>query len=577
VGPTWFSYGPVHAPPVQHPIRPARVSSGGCHASVGRHALRRETSVAPILFVLGLLLAAWLIWRPPSPDLAAQVYRAHLFSVDGFSIWDNSWYGGHYLPGYSLIAPALGSLLGVRWTGVVAVTLSTLIFRRLVTYCDGFRVAPATVLFALSATGDLFIGRVTFAVGVTFGLASVLAGVRGRSILSGAFSLICAAASPVAAAFLVLGACADLAANRAWRRAAVLAGPALGLVLGLVTLFPEGGYEPFALTSLVAAVAATGALIALLPPTDRLFRRLAGLYFAGLLLAYLVRSPVGSNAVRFGILFVPPALAGRVRVSDIQRVVLQARTALELRSRTAPPRGIPRAAATGLLSLLTAAVVLWQVTGPIDQSIGAALDPAAHYSFYVPAIDYLQSRSKGRAMRVEVPFTSSHWDAAILGQRFLLARGWERQLDTRYDALFYAPTLTAAAYHAWLSDNAVSFVALSSAPPDFSSVQEDALIRAGLPFLRLTYETPHWRIYAVLDAAPLASGPGHLASVDGDGFTLDAVRPGRFVVRIHYTPYWTTTTGAATMTPAPGGWTQVVVTRPGTVVVDAEFAPALHL
>ena len=105
------------------------------------------------------------------------------------------------------------------------------------------------------------------------------------------------------------------------------------------------------------------------------------------------------------------------------------------------------------MALLSSALVLWQIDGPLEQSIGASLEPASRYSFYVPAIDYLESHSGGAPMRIEVPFTKSHWDATILGERFDLARGWERQLDTRYDDLFYAPPLTARAYHAWLLGN----------------------------------------------------------------------------------------------------------------------------
>ena len=82
------------------------------------------------LLLLGGLLAVWFLWRPPSPDLAAAVYRVHLFSADGFSLWDNNWYGGHYLPGYSLVLAPLATLLGLYWTGVAAVTCSTLIFRK---------------------------------------------------------------------------------------------------------------------------------------------------------------------------------------------------------------------------------------------------------------------------------------------------------------------------------------------------------------------------------------------------------------------------------------------------------------
>ncbi len=36
-------------------------------------------------------------------------------------------------------------------------------------------------------------------------------------------------------------------------------------------------------------------------------------------------------------------------------------------------------------------------------------------------------------MRVEVPLTRSHWEAALLAPRVSLARGWEKQLDSRFD------------------------------------------------------------------------------------------------------------------------------------------------
>jgi hypothetical protein len=542
--------------------------------------------IAPVIAGLAVALAAWLVWRPPSPDLAAQVYRARLFSRAGFTIWDNAWYGGHYVPGYSLIFPPLASLIGVRPTGVIAVMCSTLLFWRIATRVEGFRARPATILFALGGTGDLLIGRVTFALGVTFGLASVLASMRGSRVGCVLGSLGCAAASPVAAAFLVLAGCADLTANRARGRAAMLCLPAICVVLGLVVLFPEGGYEPFALTSLVAAVSATAALLFLLGPADRMLRHLAFLYLTGLVLAFVLRTPMGGNAVRFGVLFVPAALAGRVRVADVQRAIGRASEALGSASEIArrssrrgrrPAAGgrrlaaIRRAPAAGLLALLAGAVVVWQVSGPIDQSVGAELNPASHYAFYAPAIAFLEKQDRGGAMRIEVPFTSSHWDATILARDFLLARGWERQLDTRYDALFYAPRLTATAYESWLVDNAVSYVAESNAPADFSSVQEDALIGTGLPFLRLVDRTANWRIYAVVGTRPLASGPGKLISVDADGFTLDAERAGDFVVRIHYTPDWTATSGRATIGPAPGGWTEVDVETAGIVSIDAQL------
>ena len=65
-----------------------------------------------------------------------------------------------------------------------------------------------------------------------------------------------------------------------------------------------------------------------------------------------------------------------------------------------------------------------------------------------------------------------------------LARGWEKQLEERYDGVLLEPGLTAAGYERWLHEQAVSYVALPDTPLDPSSAQEGRLIRGGLPYLR---------------------------------------------------------------------------------------------
>ena len=61
-----------------------------------------------------------------------------------------------------------------------------------------------------------------------------------------------------------------------------------------------------------------------------------------------------------------------------------------------------------------------------------------------------------------------------------LPRGWERQLDVAYNALFYNPgRLPPAAYRTWLLSNGVSFVALANAPLDYAATTEAALLRSG--------------------------------------------------------------------------------------------------
>src|SRR5437868_416787 len=79
-----------------------------------RAAALRMTRIVdvPAWFVAALLAAAYLIIDPPSADLAAQVYRSDFFAHHGFALWDDSWYGGHHMPGYSVLFPPLGAALG---------------------------------------------------------------------------------------------------------------------------------------------------------------------------------------------------------------------------------------------------------------------------------------------------------------------------------------------------------------------------------------------------------------------------------------------------------------------------------
>ena len=52
-------------------------------------ALPAAPSRHPRVWLFGLLLAAlWLLLAPPTPDLAAQVYRSNMFGRVGFTLWD---------------------------------------------------------------------------------------------------------------------------------------------------------------------------------------------------------------------------------------------------------------------------------------------------------------------------------------------------------------------------------------------------------------------------------------------------------------------------------------------------------
>jgi hypothetical protein len=514
--------------------------------------------VAPLagLALAACLLAAWLIVDPRTPDLAAQVYRVGLFRRLGFAVWDEHWYAGHHLPGYSLLFGPLAVLLGMRLLACLAVLASTLLFARLVRRAYGERASWAAAPFALAAVGDVWAGRLTFALGVAFALAAALALARKHELLAAALAAACAAASPVAAVLLGLAALTLSLSERSPRALLALALPGALVLAPLTALFPEGGFEPYPLASFAATALVVLAFLAALPAGAGLLRCGGALYLAACLLCLLVRSPMGSNIERYGVLLAAPLLAASW---------LAARST-----------GAARIAPRQLVALVPALAValLWVVWGPARETLAVAGSPATSAAYYAPVERFLASERAAGPVRVEVPLTRSHWEAALLAPGVSLARGWEKQLDSRFDAALLSPRLDARAYEAWLHREAVAYVALPDVPLDPSSAREGRLIRAGLPFLRLAFASAHWRIYRVADATPLASGPGRLTRLGHDSFTLQAAAAGRFLVRVRFTRYWTFVRGRGCVRPAAGGWTQLDVDAPGSALIAARFSLA---
>jgi hypothetical protein len=192
-------------------------------------------------------------------------------------------------------------------------------------------------------------------------------------------------------------------------------------------------------------------------------------------------------------------------------------------------------------------------------------DPSTEASFFADPRAFLQGVVRP-GERVEVAFTHNHWEAAHLASAVPLARGWERQLDEKANALFYdGSALTPERYHRWLRDGAVRWVALPHAPLDYSATAEAKLLRDGLPYLRLAHRSADWEIWEVRDAAPPASGGARVTAALPNGFDVDAGGP--TIVRQRYTRWWRS--DAACVSEAPGGWTRVTPVRSGPVRVRA--------
>lgn len=158
-----------------------------------------------------------------------------------------------------------------------------------------------------------------------------------------------------------------------------------------------------------------------------------------------------------------------------------------------------------------------------------------------------------------------------MAPEFPLARGWERQLDIKYNALFYDGTLTAARYDAWLHQVAVRYVAVSDKDLDYSAKQEVALIDRGLPYLRPVFRTRHWRVYAVRDPTPIVEGAATLTELGSDWLTVQGLRPGTATVRVHYSPYWAVVHGSGCVAP-DGSFTKLTVRQPGPMKLAMRFS-----
>ncbi len=498
---------------------------------------------APAWLLAALLAAIYLIVQPASADLAAQVYRADLFAHHGFVLWDSAWYSGHHIPGYSVLFPPLGALLGVRVVGALCAVGSAALFERLAHEHFGTRARVGALWFAAATAMNLITGRLTFGLGVTLGLAALLALTHRRVALAAGLAALTTLASPVAGLFLGIAALAALIASR--RTAGLWLGLAVAVpMLALVALFPEGGTEPFVGATFWPEMVSCAFLLIALPRAERELRVGVVLYGVACIAAFVVPSPVGGNVVRLGTLFAGPLLACALW---------------------------PRR--TMLLVAMALPLLWWQWSAPVQDAVRAYGDPSTHAAYYQPLLGFLHDQ-RG-PFRVEIPFTTNHWEAAEVAPRFPLARGWERQLDRADNRLFYSGELTPARYRAWLSRWGVRYVALPRRVVlDASANREAAILRAGQPWLEPVFSDRDWRVWRVRDAGPMATGAGVMTSQSTESFTLRARRAGTVLVRERYTPYWAITRGAGCVTRAAGGQTAVSVRGSGIVRVSIRFSPS---
>ncbi len=505
--------------------------------------LSRSRIVAPALAASLALVA--VVTGARGVDLAAATYRVELFARSGLTLWDSQWYGGHWTFNYSVLFAPIGWLAGIPVMEIVCAAVAAWAFDRLAVARFGRAGRAGAIAFAAGTVVQVAIGQEPFLLGETLGLVALLAA-RGHHVpLALLLALACALASPLAGGFLGMAALAWIIGSWPTRRwdVAALAAASLAPVVVLELLFPGQGTMPFELPNFSGMLLAMVLIAIVTVRRDRAIAAGATLYALAVIFAYAVPSAIGNNVTRLGLCF------------GLGFVVALA---------------VERKRGRLLLAVAAIPLALAQWVPAIGPLLGHS-NASTRAAYFKPLIAFLGHADRPLG-RVEVVPTALHWEAAYVAPSYPLARGWERQLDTANNQIFYVRgRLTATSYHAWLFANGVRFVALPDVPLDYAARAEGRVVRAGVPGLKPVWRSRHWRVFAVTGAPGLVSGPARLVRSDGADMVLRALRPGTLVVRERYVDAWKVARGHASVTRAPGGWLRVSVARAGPVELRVDL------
>jgi len=503
-----------------------------------RLSASRSRIIAPALAASLALVV--ILTGAKGVDVAAATYRVELFARSGLTVWDSQWYGGHWTFDYSVLFAPIGWLAGIPLMDIVCVAVAAWAFDRLAVARFGRAGRAGAIAFAIGTVVQVTIGQEPYLLGETLGLVALVAARARRWQLSLPLAVASSLASPLAGGFLGLAAIAWIIGARSPRRwdVVALAAAALAPVAMLELLFPGQGTMPFELPNFGGMMLAMVLIGVVSRRRDRALTAGVALYAAAVVFAYAVPSALGNNITRLGICFGLAFVVALAWGSSRRARMLLAAAAVPL------------------------ALAQWL---PAAQPLLGDGNPSMRAAYFQPLIGFLR-RDDTPLGRVEVVPTALHWEAAYVAPYFPLARGWERQLDTANNALFYEPgKLNASSYRAWLFANGVRFVALPDVPLDYAAVAEGRIVRRGVPGLRPVWHSPHWRVFAVTGAPGLVSGPARLLRSAGSEVLLDVTRAGLIVVRERYVDAWHVTRGQATVRRAPGGWLALRATRAGLV------------
>ncbi len=509
------------------------------------------TRVLPFLAAV-VATVALVVVRPTLGDLQAAIAREEAArSGVGLGYWFG-WYGGVSPGSYSLIVPALSALLGSLALLVIATLVIALLAHPIAHLRPGATSMPSaarptatTWAIAIAAILNMMSGRVAFSVGAAIALVAVLAFGHGRSLLAAVVLVVSGLASPLAPAFVGLAAVAfllgpDRRSRELWT---LLVGAGLGVLVPFA-LFGAPGAQGFPWTTLFwVLIIGAGSGVAL---TARPHRSIAPIAMVVAAVVFAVPNGVGSNLSRFFCLVLPCLVLFFSRRSLV--IVLVAL--------------LPAVSYAGFVAVA-------------DQV--AVADSGNSESDYAPLRLALLQRPGLVNHRVELIDAGTHAGSHELGSLVKLARGWENQSDARFNPIFYTDgALTPLSYRQWLTENAVSWVAVSDKPLR-QAEKEAALVRRGLPYLSETWRGDEWTLYRVANAASVVPAPLGLVTETPSEMVVDVPDTGTHPIQIRPNRYLVARsvddpTRTACLASTPDEWVTIRAPEPGQYTLQGALS-----
>ncbi|WP_241827147.1 hypothetical protein [Streptomyces graminilatus] len=545
-----------------------------------RVALTVTACAVPLYFVW------WAVFATGGGDLAAQVAWAEFARTYPDSAYNLFWYGGLHAANYSLMSPYLMAAIGVVAATMLSGVSATLLGAELVARTGVRKPLWPALAVGFSLWCQVISGRSTFVLGTAFGMAAVLAVVSGRGARHLGIAALCATlattGSPVAGLFvLVVGAAYFL--SRDWGRAAALLVPPVAVVGVTTLLFPFEGEQPMPFARIWPPVILCAIIVLTAPSAWRTLRLGAAVYAVGVVLCFLIPTPIGTNVERLSELAAPAALLAILMYRPRERAGEPGETSEGAEFEGGAPVAAPRLPLPWFtprrrvvaLGIAMAISVSWLSGKTIADIVTNTTVP--EWAVKTDGVVNELKRLGAEHTRVEVVPARDHREAAILAPYINMARGWNRQADVERGRLFYEGHpgtaepeggFTPTAYKAWLSEWAVGFVVLVNGEPDGPAKLEHALVTSGPSYLQPVWEDANWKIYRVKNATPLVDRPASVVSADGANMVVRMPKAGAVTVRIAYSPWLWAENGCLT---DEGEFTRLTVEQPGDIRISSTY------